>query len=177
MNAKKTLIVPSPALKAYDETNQSYQSKKDPHFCYLLDGSKMSQSVRKKAMTKKGSIAIGEPLLDDWSKCPHIDLVVVGSVAVTTSGRRLGKGLGYAEIEWAILYELGVVDQSTTGITTVHESQIVSEEIFGENIQKSHDLPVDIIVTPRRIINVRPKIVKPSCGILWDQINKNHLSS
>ena len=54
----------------------------------------MSESVKKKAMTKKGSIAIGEPLLDDWSKCPHIDLVVVGAVAVTTSGRRLGKGGG-----------------------------------------------------------------------------------
>ena len=54
----------------------------------------MSESVKKKSMTKKGSIAIGEPLLDDWSKCPHIDLVVVGAVAVTTSGRRLGKGGG-----------------------------------------------------------------------------------
>ena len=81
--------VPTPALTAYDGTDQD---ENDPHFCYLLDGSKMSDSVRKKAMTKKGSIAIGEPLLDDWSKCPHVDLVVVGSVAVTSSGRRLGKG-------------------------------------------------------------------------------------
>lgn len=174
MNASKILIVPTPALTAYDGTDQD---ENDPHFCYLLDGSKMSDSVRKKAMTKKGSIAIGEPLLDDWSKCPHVDLVVVGSVAVTSSGRRLGKGLGYAEIEWAILYELGVVDQSTIVITTVHEAQIVSDKNFSINLQKSHDLPVDIIVTPRRIINVRPKMTKPSCGILWDHINKNHLSS
>ena len=81
--------VPTPALTAYEGTDQD---ENKPHFCYLLDGSKMSDSVRKKAMTKKGSIAIGEPLLDDWSKCPHVDLVVVGSVAVTSSGRRLGKG-------------------------------------------------------------------------------------
>ena len=82
-------LVPTPALTAYEGTDQG---KNDAHFCYLLDGSTMSESVKKKAMTKKGSIAIGEPLLDDWSKCPHIDLVVVGAVAVTTSGRRLGKG-------------------------------------------------------------------------------------
>jgi len=167
MKANKILIVPTPALTAYEGTEQD---KNKAHFCYLLDGSEMSESVKKKAMTKKGSIAIGEPLLDDWSKCPHIDLVVVGAVAVTSSGRRLGKGLGYAEIEWAILYELGVVDQSTTVITTVHESQIVSDETFGQNLQTCHDLPVDIIITPRKIINVRQKVAKPSCGIIWDQI-------
>ena len=72
---------------------------------------------------------------------------------------------------------MGVVDQSTIVITTVHEAQIVSDKNFSVNLQKSHDLPVDIIVTRRRIINVRPKMTKPSCGILWDHINKNHLSS
>ena len=87
------------------------------------------------------------------------------------------KGLGYAEIEWAILHELGVVDQSTIVITTVHQSQIVSDEVFSQNLQTSHDLPVDIIITPRKIINVKPKIAKPSCGIIWEQINKDHLSS
>ena len=86
---KRVFLVPTPALTAYEGTEQD---KNKAHFCYLLDGSEMSESVKKKAMTKKGSIAIGEPLLDDWSKCPHIDLVVVGAVAVTTSGRRLGKG-------------------------------------------------------------------------------------
>ena len=72
------------------------------------------------------------------------------------------KGLGYAEMEWAILYQLGVIDQSTTVITTVHEAQIVSDEVFGQNLQADHDLPVDIIVTPRRIINVKPRMAKPS---------------
>ena len=85
--------------------------------------------------------------------------------------------MGFAEIEWAILHELGVIDQSTLVITTVHESQIVSDEIFPKNLQNNHDLPVDIIVTPKRIINVRPKLPKPECGILWDQIEKSHLSS
>lgn len=129
-------------------------------------------------MTKKGSIKLGTPLAQDWSLCPKIDIVVVGSVAVTTSGKRLGKGLGFAEIEWAILYEFGVVNQSTLVITTVHENQIVSEENFGPELQENHDLPVDIIVTPRRIINVRPKMAKPSVGILWDQVEKNsHLKN
>ena len=89
MKSNKILIVPTPALTSYDGTEQN---KDDPHFCYLLDGSTMSNWAKAQAKTKKGAIAIGDPLLEDWSACPHIDLVVVGSVAVSHSGRRLGKG-------------------------------------------------------------------------------------
>ena len=39
----------------------------------------------------------------DWSEVPSIDVVVVASVAVAVNGVRLGKGLGFAELEWAIL--------------------------------------------------------------------------
>ena len=40
-------------------------------------------------------------------------------------------------------------------ITTVHESQIVDDLTF--DLMDVHDLPVDIIVTPKRIINVRKR--------------------
>ena len=58
-------------------------------------------------MTKKGAKTNGKVLLDDWSEVPDIDLVVVGSVVVSHDGTRLGKGLGFAELEWGILHELG----------------------------------------------------------------------
>ena len=174
LKANKILVVPSPALAPYDENQQGAN---DTVFCYMLDGSRLTNKEKKYAMGKKGSIALGRPLLDDWSKCPKIDLVVVGSVAVTLSGRRLGKGHGFAELEWAILYELGVVSESTIVITTIHEHQIVYDEDFGEHLQEAHDLPVDIIVTPRRILNVRPKLRKPTCGIIWDKISDERLKS
>ena len=117
-------------------------------------------------------------MFDDWSNCKHIDVVVVGSVAVAyPSGRRLGKGLGFAEIEWATLYHLGIVDQSTIVMTTVHENQIVSDSELHAGLQASYDLPVDIIVTPRRILNIRPKLAKPSCGILWDKLSEDQMNS
>jgi 5-formyltetrahydrofolate cyclo-ligase len=46
---------------------------------------------------------LGQPLLLDWSGVRAIDVVVVASVAVGLNGVRLGKGLGYAELEWGIL--------------------------------------------------------------------------
>ena len=50
-------------------------------------------------------------------------LVVVASVAVSPSGTRLGKGLGYGELEWGILSDLGVIDTETVVMTTVHDCQ------------------------------------------------------
>ena len=168
LDAQKTLVVPSPALETYGSSDP------DKVFCYKAK--KSAKVPSHKIMTKKGIIAHGQPMLDDWSSCPKIDIVVVGSVAVTKSGRRLGKGLGYAELEWGILYDLGVVDQYTLVITTVHDYQIVSDEELSSDLQEIHDLPVDIIVTPTRTWHVRPKLTKPECGILWDDL-KDHLKS
>ena len=36
---------------------------------------------------------------------------------------------------------------------------------------------VDIIITPNRILNVRPKLPKPSCGILWDRLSDDQNKS
>src|SRR5919109_4915207 len=52
-----------------------------------------------------------------------VDLIVVGSVAVTRKGHRCGKGEGYADLEFAILRELG--HGPVKVVTTVHPVQIV----------------------------------------------------
>ena len=96
--------------------------------CLKFEG----QRFASEAASKKGAKKYGVPLLlDNWNGL-KIDLYVVGSVAVSAQGVRLGKGLGYAEMEWAILVELGVVDpEKTVVVTTVHEDQIVAnDELF-----------------------------------------------
>ncbi|MEM2797858.1 MAG: 5-formyltetrahydrofolate cyclo-ligase, partial [Ignisphaera sp.] len=99
----------------------------------------------------------------DLLSLPKIDLVVVGSVAVNTSGARLGKGEGYAEIEYAILRSLCKIDEDTYVVTTVHDEQIVDDYIPIEE----HDIGVDIIVTPTKITSITPRPRKPR-GIIWD---------
>ena len=61
-----------------------------------------------KACTKKGAAKYGQTLglTSGWESEDLIDLYVVGAVAVTSEGVRLGKGLGYAEMEWAMLHQL-----------------------------------------------------------------------
>lgn len=130
----------------------------------LLDPSRIPRQYYADASTIGGSFKWGTPI-KPWD-APQIDLVIIGSVAVNPSnGRRLGKSHGYAEIEWGIVSALGKVNEDTPVVTTVHELQLVNDEIPREPF----DLPVDIIVTPNRIIKVSRIDGKPR-GIYWDYV-------
>lgn len=90
-----------------------------------------------------------------------IDLIVSGSVAVTDDGARVGKGEGFSDLEYAVLRELGLVDESTTVATTVHEFQVVETAPV-----EAHDVPIDLVVTPDAVIRTetphdRPEGVDP----------------
>jgi len=96
---------------------------------------------------------------------PAIDLVLCGSVAVTEDGARVGKGEGYSDLEFAVLRELGAVDESTPVATTVHERQVVDERVPVE----PHDVPMDLVVTPERVVRTDAPFEKPT-GIDWDAL-------
>ncbi|MEM0358987.1 MAG: 5-formyltetrahydrofolate cyclo-ligase [Candidatus Hadarchaeales archaeon] len=98
-----------------------------------------------------------------------IDLMVEGSVAVDPFGGRVGKGGGFGDLEFAILLETGAIGRETPIATTVHEFQIV------ENVpMESHDVPVDWIFTPKRLLEVKVKRPKPK-GILWELLEPSKM--
>ncbi len=94
------------------------------------------------ASTIKGAFKSGVEAHD----FPRPDLVVQGSVAVDTYGRRLGKGHGYGDVEIETLKRM-FGDVLVT--TTVHDMQVVEAVPFEEKDEK-----VSIIVTPTRVIHV-----------------------
>jgi 5-formyltetrahydrofolate cyclo-ligase len=124
------------------------------------------------ACTSAGAAKYGSPIsLDRKIK---VDLIVVGSSCVTREGARLGKGEGFAELEYGILRWMGAVDDSTLVVTTVHDSQLLpSEEIPREKLLE-HDVPVDVIVTPTQVIYTNTTIPKPP-GILWHKLSPQKL--
>lgn len=91
---------------------------------------------------------------------PPIDLVICGSVAVNTSGARLGKGGGYSDLEVALLIEAGLVTEATTIVAPVHATQVIHETIPAAD----HDFSVDYIVTPEEALTCSNRC-RPS-GIL-----------
>ncbi|TRM84424.1 5-formyltetrahydrofolate cyclo-ligase, partial [Sulfolobus sp. F3] len=134
---------------------------------YLLDPKRISnysEASRISGFSKYG-IKVNIEELD------KIDLVVVGSVAVTLSGDRVGKGEGYSELEFAILRELGKVGENTPIATTVHDIQIVKEIPI-----EPFDVPVDIIATPTTIIRVNRRREKPR-GLYIEFLTKEKIQS
>lgn len=76
-------------------------------------------------------------------------MVVEGSVAVDTSGGRLGKGKSYGDSEISKLFHEEVIGKNTPIATTVHEIQIVSSVPM-----EAHDQKINMIATPQRVIRI-----------------------
>ncbi|MFC7155670.1 5-formyltetrahydrofolate cyclo-ligase [Halomarina halobia] len=113
------------------------------------------------ASTIKGSSELGVRVGPD--ALPEIDLVVAGSVAVSEAGVRIGKGEGYSDLEYAILRELGAVDDGTPLATTVHEAQVGDWDATAD----AHDVPLDLIATPGRVIRAASTDATKPGGIDW----------
>ena len=120
------------------------------------------------ATTVSGCERHGEPVGPD--AVPEVDLVVAGSVAVTEGGRRVGKGEGFSDLEFAVLREFGLVDDQTTTVTTVHGRQIVDETVP----TTSRDVPMDRLFTPGRSVRADASGGKPT-GIDWDALGEERL--
>lgn len=54
-----------------------------------------------------------------------LDMIVIGSVAVSRDGYRIGRGNGYVDLDFGILVQLGVVTDKTIIVTTVHDLQVI----------------------------------------------------
>jgi len=109
--------------------------------------------------------------LDELKRCYHLDLIVTGASAVSRDGIRFGKGHGFFDLEWAMLYQLGVVDLRTPIVAFVHDSQVVDIELEASGF----DTVCDFIVTPTQMIRVEsPR--KPVKGVIWAQLEPDMLA-
>ncbi len=122
------------------------------------------KSIRRAAaLTTADEFAQAVPL----AELPAMDVVVVGSVAVTRSGKRCGKGHGHADLEYAILRDLG--HPAVPVVTTTHPLQILDDFPVDP-----HDLPVSVIATPDEIISVPDPPPAPD-GIDWSLLTAKDL--
>lgn len=134
--------------------------------CFLrLDPTKIAELDH--ATTIKGSSEMGAAVTPDG--IDSIDLIVAGSVAVTPEGARVGKGEGYSDLEYAVLQEYDVIEDPPVA-TTVHELQLVEEDVGVE----SHDVPLDLVVTPERVVRTETSYGKPR-GIDWGRLSEERV--
>lgn len=152
--SQRNLLVPTPQLRTgllnrvMPEENANKEQLR--HCC-------TSQGV------KENSKEIG---LEDKVK---IDLIVVGSVAVSRNGYRIGKGKGFADLEYAMMRTMGAIDVNTLVVTSVHDSQVVD---IPDELVEEHDLVVDYILTPTELIETKCSRAKPE-GVIWSHLEVN----
>ena len=127
------------------------------------------------AATRNGAAELGTVIQLQALKQIHVDVIIIPSVVVNPiTGARIGKGKGYADLEYAMMSQMGCVTNKTVVITTCHESQLIND--IPNHIMEEHDLPVDIIVTPKRYIYTKRLFPRPT-RIYWEKLEPDMMIS
>jgi 5-formyltetrahydrofolate cyclo-ligase len=143
-----------------------------PEPFFALDPAHLSEAPRQVASIRGASRSARRVALAELSP---VHLVVMGCVAVGQDGARLGKGGGFADLEFALATVAGLIGPDTVSVTTVHELQVLPA---GAIPLTGHDVPVDFIVTPERVVECRPQPgPRPSAGICWDDLTQEKIAA
>jgi 5-formyltetrahydrofolate cyclo-ligase len=134
---------------------------------WVLDPARIPKELYLYASTLDGMERVGTPVtLAEISSMPALDYMVTGTGAINEEGVRFGKGHGFFDVEWGMLYKIGKISQATPAAAVVHECQILREKLKPDVF----DTVVDVVFTPSRTIEV-PNAQKPALGILWDVLD------
>jgi 5-formyltetrahydrofolate cyclo-ligase len=144
-------------------------AEEDPFF--LLDPAQLADKPRT-ASSIKGASRSARTV--DVGELEPVDLVVTGCVAVDASGARLGKGGGFSDLELAVAAEAGLVDAHTVVVTTVHELQVLAEGVVPTT---EHDIHVDVIVTPDRVLRCPRPAGWRSPELRWDDLTEEKVAA
>ncbi len=139
----------------------------------VLSPDDVSKDMARHSVTLDSIENVGNYLgLSELRDNHKLDLLVTGASAVNYSGVRLGKGHGFFDIEWAMLYQIGAVKDSTPVISFVHDCQLVDVDLEVDEF----DTVCDYIVTPNHVVHVdNPH--KPTVGIIWNKLSDGMVNS
>ena len=122
------------------------------------------------AATIGGAFQYGRPVY--VAEMRPVDLVISGSVAVNRQGVRLGKGGGYADLEYGLASAAGLLTAATPVITTIHPLQVLNEPLP----RADHDVPLTYAVTPEEVIQC-PGAWPPPAGIYWSSLTDEKIAA
>src|ERR1700760_4322498 len=145
----------------------------DPFF--LLDPAHLSDPPRKAASIKGASRSARRIPVTELASLGEVGLVVSGCVAVGEDGARLGKGGGFADLEYALASAAGLIGPDTLVVTTVHELQV---RPAGAIPVTGHDVPGDLVFTPERVIDCRRgRPPRGAASIQWDELTEDKIAA
>ncbi len=143
-----------------------------PEPFFALDPDHLAEPPRKASSISGAARSARRVTLSELSA---VDMVVMGSVAASADGARLGKGGGFADLEFALATAAGLIGPGTVCVTTVHELQV---RPAGQIPVTGHDVPLDFIVTPERVISCAPPHgVREVASIRWEDLTAEKIAA
>ena len=141
---------------------------------WLLDPATIPADRLLYAATLDGMERHGRPmtLAQIRAELPQVDYMVTGTGAINEAGVRFGKGHGFFDAEWGMLYRIGKIGTHTPTAALVHDCQVLTETLYPEVF----DTVADAVFTPTRTIEVANPH-KPTCGIVWSLLDPQMLAT
>ena len=100
------------------------------------------------AATLDGMERFGQPLdVSALRSLGSVDMVLTGAVAVTRQGVHIDAGSGMFCLEWALLAQLGLVNENTPAVASVHDCQLIATVVT----PSPSDAVVDLVATPNEL--------------------------
>jgi len=103
--------------------------------------------------------------LADIQRRGQLDFLITGGSVINQQGVRFGKGHGYFDLEWAMMFKIGAAVETTPVVAFVHDCQVADVVLE----PSPFDTVCDLIITPSRVIEVENPS-KPTVGVLWDRL-------
>jgi 5-formyltetrahydrofolate cyclo-ligase len=139
--------------------------------CFLeLDPNSLNESPSDLA-TIKGASEHGRNIHPDSMET--IDLIVTGVVAADSDGRRLGKGGGYSDLEFAILESFDLISRDVPIFTTLHPVQELSP---GRIPTEEQDITLSGMFRPDKSVEIKDTLPRPD-GIKPDRLRSDQLAA
>ena len=121
------------------------------------------------AATYKGLEQHGQLLKGDSMSKLSVGLLLTDSLAVDTSGGRIGDGNGFFDLCCALLQELDGLEHNADILTFIQEEQISREMLP----QDKWDVKMTGAVTSQQILHFEPSDQKPK--LFWDELPKDRI--
>ncbi len=140
-------------------------------FLYIEPGS-VPKGAELYAAWLDGMEHFGRPVtLEEITRKGRFDFMVTGASAVSVDGVRFGKGHGFFDLEWGMFTDLGLADDNTPVVASVHDVQVVEDKLHPSET----DILGDMIATPTRLVEVERRGRRPR-GIKWDLLTPNQIA-
>ncbi len=138
---------------------------------FLLDPTRLADPPRRAVSIKAARRSAQRVDIDGLRP---VDLVVTGCVGVGVDGARIGKGGGFSDLELAIAAEAGLVSADTVVCTTVHEVQVLDAAVIPTT---AHDVHVDLVVTPERVLRCPRPAGHALPTLDWDDLTAEKIAA